>query len=92
MSRGTRYQQESVQREKRRSGPDVWIFRWRAPGPDGINKQREGIVGSINTLPTEASALEAAHALCIDASQQTPQAEGEHNRRTDRTHQQIGKS
>ena len=75
MSRRTRYQQESVQREKRRSGPDVWIFRWREPGPDGINKQREGIVRSINTVPTEASALKAAPALCIDANQQTPQAE-----------------
>jgi integrase len=76
MSRRTRYQQGSVQREKRRSGPDVWIFRWREPGPDGVSKQRKAIVGSVNTLPTEASALKAAHALRIDANQQTPQAEG----------------
>jgi hypothetical protein len=76
MSRRTRYQQGSVQREKRRSGSDIWIFRWREPGPDGVSKQRKAIVGSVNTLPTEASALKAAHALRIDANQRAPQAEG----------------
>jgi hypothetical protein len=29
-----------------------------------------------STLPTEASALKATHALRIDANQRTPQAEG----------------
>ena len=76
MNRRTRYQQGSVQREKRHSGPDVWIFRWREPGPDGASKQRKAIVGTVTTLTTEASALKAAHALRIDANQQTPQAEG----------------
>jgi len=28
MSRRIRYQQGSVQREKRQSGSDVWVFRW----------------------------------------------------------------
>lgn len=76
MSRRSRYQQGSVQREKRRSGPDVWIFRWREVGPDGNSKQRKAIVGTVTNLTTEASALKAAHALRIDANQQTPQAEG----------------
>ena len=75
-TRRTRYQQGSVQREKRQSGPDVWIFRWREPGSDGISRQRKAIVGTVTTLTTEASALKAAHALRIDANQQTPQAEG----------------
>ena len=75
MSRRTRYQQGSVQREKRRSGPDVWIFRWREIGTDGKNKQRKAIVGTVASLTTEASALKAAQALRIDANQQTPQAE-----------------
>jgi integrase len=75
MNRRTRYQQGSVQREKRRSGPDVWIFRWRESGPDGKGKQRKAIVGTVTTLLTEASALKAAQALRIDANQQTPQTE-----------------
>ena len=76
MSRRTRYQQGSVQREKRQSGPDVWIFRWRETGPDGSGKQRKAIVGSVESLTTEAAALKAAHALRIDANQQTSLAEG----------------
>ena len=76
MSRRTRYQQGSVQREKRQSGHDVWIFRWRESGPDGIGKQRKAIVGTVESLATEAAALKAAHALRIDANQQTPLAEG----------------
>jgi integrase len=75
MSRRTRYQQGSVQREKRRSGPDVWIFRWYETGADGKNKYRKAIVGTVETLANEASALKAAQALRIDANQQTPQAE-----------------
>lgn len=75
MSRRTRYQNGSVQREKRRSGPDVWIFRWRETGTDGESKYRKAIVGTVETLTNEASALKAAQALRIDANQQTPQAE-----------------
>ncbi|HET9100577.1 MAG TPA: hypothetical protein VFN62_09310, partial [Acidobacteriaceae bacterium] len=76
MNRRTRYQQGSVQREKRRNGPDVWVFRWRQSTPEGGGKRRKAIVGSVLALPTEAAALKAAHALRIDANQETPQAEG----------------
>lgn len=75
MSRRTRYQNGSVQREKRRSGPDVWVFRWWEPGSDGTNKRKKAIVGNVLTLPTEAIALKAARALRIDANQLTPLAE-----------------
>ena len=75
MFRRTRYQQGSVQREKRRSGPDVWVYRWYEVGSDGASKYRKAIVGTVLTLPTEVAALKAAHALRIDANQQTPQAE-----------------
>src|SRR5271155_2554854 len=74
MSRRTRYQQGSVQREKRRSGPDVWVFRWYEIGTDGKNKYRKAIVGTVDTLANETSALKAAQALRIDANQETPQA------------------
>lgn len=76
MFRRTRYQQGSVQREKRRQGPDVWVYRWYEVGSDGASKYRKAIVGSVLTFPTEAVALKAAQALRIDANQQTPQAEG----------------
>lgn len=75
MSRRIRYQQGSVQREKRHNGSDVWIFRWRETGTDGSSKYRKAIVGTVASLTTEASALKAAQALRIDANQQTPQAD-----------------
>ncbi len=75
MLRRTRYQQGSVQREKRHSGPDVWIFRWRETGPNGKSIQRKAIVGTVTALLTEASALKAAQALRINANQQTPHSE-----------------
>ncbi len=75
MFRRTRYQQGSVQREKRHSGPDVWIFRWREIGTDGKSKYRKAIVGTVEALKNEASALKAAQALRIDANQQTPQTD-----------------
>ena len=74
MFRRTRYQQGSVQREKRQSGPDVWIFRWRESALMARASSAKPSSERSN-LPTEASALKAAHALRIDANQQTPQAE-----------------
>ena len=88
MSRRTRYQQGSVQREKRQSGADVWIFRWWETGPDGTGKQPKGHRRyGRDVLPTEASALKAAQALRIDANQQTPHCgrRTEDNCRTDRS-------
>jgi integrase len=75
MSRRTRYQQGSVQREKRLSGSDVWIYRWYETGTDGTSKYRKAIVGTVATLANETSALRAAQALRIDANQQAPHAE-----------------
>ena len=75
MPRRTRYQQGSVQREKRKSGSDVWVFRWWESAADGGTKRRKAIVGTVQALPNETSALKAAKALRIDANQQTPLAD-----------------
>jgi integrase len=83
MFRRTRYQQGSVQREKRRSGPDVWVFRWWETGIDGASKRRKAILGTVVSLPTESLALQAARALRIDANQQTPLPEGKPNTMAD---------
>ena len=47
MPRRTRYQQGSVQREKRQSGADVWVFRWWESTFDGTSKRRKAIVGTV---------------------------------------------
>ena len=76
MSRRTRYQQGSVQREKRHSGPDVWIYRWYETGTDGKSKYRKAIVGTVEALANQTSALKAAQALRIDANHEAPHTEG----------------
>jgi integrase len=65
-----------VQREKRHSGPDVWIYRWYETGTDGKSKYRKAIVGTIATLANQTSALKAAQALRIDANHEAPHTEG----------------
>jgi|UniRef100_A0A7V4XRB4 integrase len=75
MNRRTRYQQGSVQREKRQRGTDVWVFRWWETTSDGTSKRRKAIVGTVQVFPTEASALKAAKALRIDANQNAPLSE-----------------
>jgi hypothetical protein len=46
MPRRTRYQQGSVQREKRQSGADVWVFRWWEPAGRRLDEHCEQIVSS----------------------------------------------
>jgi integrase len=65
-----------VQREKRHSGPDVWIYRWYETGTDGKSKYRKAIVGTVATLANQTSALKAAQALRIDANHEAPHEEG----------------
>jgi integrase len=63
MSRRTRYQQGSVQREKRRSGPDVWIFRWYETGVDGKNKYRKAIVGTVASYTSDDDYVFASESM-----------------------------
>jgi hypothetical protein len=51
MPRRTRYQEGSVQREKRRRGPDVWIFRWYETDSSGKNSYRKA--GTHSGIPSE---------------------------------------
>jgi hypothetical protein len=45
MTTRARYQNGSLTREKRKHGPDVWVFRWREDTPTGRAKRKE-IVGN----------------------------------------------
>ncbi len=57
------YQLGSLSRERRKAGPDVWIFRWRARTPEGIVVNHKVIVGTVEEFPTKASALKAVEPL-----------------------------
>jgi len=67
------YQKGSLTIEKRTSGQQMWIFRWREAWPDGKRVQRKAIVGTKQDFPTKAKAEQAAAALRIDVTKEQPQ-------------------
>jgi integrase len=46
--------------EPRKSGSDVWVYRWRETNQQGSRQLRKQILGTVRELPTQADALRAA--------------------------------
>lgn len=67
-----RFQQGSLQREQRRKGPDVWIFRWYELAPDGRRKRQYRAIGTVEQYPTESAAQAAAAGLRLEINVETP--------------------
>ncbi len=61
------YQQGSLTKEKRHSGPNVWIFRYR----DGQNINRKTIVGAVEQYPTKTAARKATEHLRMTINSET---------------------
>ncbi len=70
----TRYQHGSLQLDKRRNGPDVWIYRWREYTPNGKIQRRGEIIGTIEEHPTKADAQRASEYLRLTANSDNPGA------------------
>ena len=56
--RRRRYQNGCLLKEKRKTGPDVWVFRWR----DGQVNRKE-IVGTVEQFKTKGAAQKACESL-----------------------------
>ena len=63
MFRRTRYQHGSVEREERKKGPAVWVYRWWEEDINGKLVHRKAQVGDVKKYPTESAAHSAADAL-----------------------------
>ena len=59
----TRYQHGSVEREERKKGPAVWLYRWWEPDITGKSVHRKLLIGDVETYPSESAAHAAADAL-----------------------------
>ena len=70
----TRFQQGSLQRERRKKGPVVWVFRWYETMPDGKRKRQYRAIGTVEEYPTESAAQAAAAALRLEINVETPRA------------------
>ena len=62
-TQGAAMQKGSLIRSSRRQGPDVWEYRWRESSPGEKRKHRRIVIGSVDTLKDESSALKAITAL-----------------------------
>ncbi len=63
MFKRTRYQHGSLEREERKKGPEVWVYRWWEEDIDGKLVHRKLRIGDVETYPSESAAHAAADAL-----------------------------
>jgi integrase len=61
-----RYQTGSLKIERRNTGVDAWVYRWREYRADGTSVYRKKIVGRLNELRTKAAAQKAVEGLKLD--------------------------
>ena len=55
-NRTARYQEGSIARVRRASGPDAWVYRWREVDDDGKRVQRKRVIGTVDQFPTKSDA------------------------------------
>ena len=72
MFRRMRYQQGCLTQETRKTGPNVWVFRWRELAPDGRRHNKKIVVGTVEQFPTEARARRAVEGLRLEINKETP--------------------
>jgi len=56
--------------EKRKTGPAVWVYRWRENTPSGSRTKRKQIVGATDALKTRTEAERAVAGLRLDINAQ----------------------
>ena len=61
-----RYQNGCLYREKRKGGPDVWVFRYR----DGQSNRKE-IIGTVEQFANRKAAMKACELLCANINRET---------------------
>lgn len=59
-------QNGSLIRRERQHSPDVWEFRWREPGPDGVRRHRRIVLGSAVEIGQQSAARRAVAALRLE--------------------------
>ena len=70
MSKRTRYQHGSVEREERKKGPAIWVYRWWEENINGKPVHRKLRIGDVETYPSESAANAAADALRLTINNQ----------------------
>src|SRR5271165_2727958 len=74
----SRFQEGSLLRLKRKTGPDAWVFRWYEE-ISGERKYRKSVIGTVDRLPTRHDAEGAILSLRrnINSEQRAPETVSE---------------
>ena len=70
-----RYQHGFFSRVKRKSGPDVWTYRWREIGPKGEARMRKQVIGTVEQYPSKTALWKAVQLLQFDINSDCPRPE-----------------
>ncbi len=70
-----RYQKGFFSRLKRKSGPDVWMYRWWEIGPKGEARMRKQVIGTLQQYPSKTAAWRAVELLRLDINYEAPRPE-----------------
>ncbi len=71
-----RYQFGTLYTESRKSGPDVWVYRWREMSQQGCRQLRKQILGTVRELQTQADAQRAAETLRLSINRHSVEQAG----------------
>lgn len=66
-----RYQNGSISLESRKSGPPVWVYRWRETNTDGRRVKRKQVVGTKAEFSTKTAAMRAVDGLKLDINSES---------------------
>lgn len=64
--RKTYNQKGSLKRVRRDGGREVWIFRWREIGPDGVRRSRKVVIGTTKQFRSETAAWDRVEQLNLN--------------------------
>lgn len=65
------YQFGSLYRETRKTGSDVWVYRWREERANGKRRLRKQVVGSVRQYRNRGEAQQAVETLRISANRES---------------------
>lgn len=71
-----RYQFGTLYTEPRKTGPDVWVYRWREANQQGCRQLRKQILGTVRELPAQADALRAAETFRLGINRHAAEQTG----------------
>lgn len=72
----SRYQQGALFTEPRKTGPEVWVYKWRETGPDGKRHSKKEVLGTVEDIHTRSDAQRAAEKFRLNINRRVTESTG----------------